>query len=104
MIFPSKWEGLPVTLVEAQASNTPCFISESVTQEANLGLCTYLSLDRDAKEWAIDINNYINNSSYNNKINVEQLNKFNIHEVAKEIKKIYMTNKGTYCISEEGLS
>ena len=31
MLFPSKWEGLPVTLVEAQASGLPCFISNKIT-------------------------------------------------------------------------
>ena len=32
-VFPSVYEGLPVTLVEAQASGLPCLVSSSVTDE-----------------------------------------------------------------------
>lgn len=31
--FPSLWEGLPLTLVEAQYSGLPCVVSENVTKE-----------------------------------------------------------------------
>lgn len=49
-IFPSFFEGLPVTLVEAQASGLPCIISDSITDEVdmNLGLIHRLSIsDKD---------------------------------------------------------
>jgi len=32
--FPSLWEGLPLTLVEAQYNGLPCIVSNSVTKEA----------------------------------------------------------------------
>ena len=32
-VFPSVWEGLPVTVVEAQTSGLPCFISDTITEE-----------------------------------------------------------------------
>ena len=34
--FPSLWEGLPLTLVEAQYSGLPCVVSENVTREVIL--------------------------------------------------------------------
>ncbi|WP_347548660.1 glycosyltransferase family 1 protein [Pseudalkalibacillus hwajinpoensis] len=37
-VFPSFHEGLPVTLVEAQAAGLPCFISDYITNEIDLGL------------------------------------------------------------------
>ena len=90
MIFPSKWEGLPVTLVEAQVSQLPCFISDKITEEADLGLCTIISLDKNEKEWAREIDNYIKNGNYNKNIIVDRLNSFNIKNVVKEIEEIYL--------------
>ena len=51
-IFPSLWEGLPLTLIEAQAAGLRCIVSESVTAEVSLGGCTYLPLSIGAGAWA----------------------------------------------------
>lgn len=34
--FPSLWEGLPLTLVEAQYAGLPCLVSENVTKEIDI--------------------------------------------------------------------
>ncbi len=52
-VFPSLYEGLPVTLVEAQVSGLPLFVSANVTDDlASLPDIEYLSLDLSAAEWA----------------------------------------------------
>lgn len=38
LVLPSHFEGLPVTLVEAQATGLACLISEHVSREADMGL------------------------------------------------------------------
>ena len=50
-VFPSLNEGLPVTVVEAQAAGLKCFISNTVTKEVDLtGRCTFLPID-DVNLW-----------------------------------------------------
>ena len=46
LIMPSIYEGLPVTLIEAQAAGLSCFVSNTVSKEADItGLCTFLPLN-----------------------------------------------------------
>lgn len=52
-VFPSLYEGLPVTVVEAQTAGLPCFVSDAVTDEVSLtDLVTMLSIEKSPKEWA----------------------------------------------------
>ena len=51
--FPSVFEGLPLTLVEAQANGLKIFASDAVSSESDLtGLVEFLPLSLGAKEWA----------------------------------------------------
>lgn len=52
--FPSLYEGLPVTMVEVQASGLPCIISDKVPPECILteGLVDVMPLSAGAEAWA----------------------------------------------------
>ena len=53
MIVPSLFEGMPNVIIEAQASGLPCYISNTITKEANItGLVKYIGLNDSSKEWA----------------------------------------------------
>ena len=55
-IFPSLFEGLPVTLIEAQCSGLPCVIADHITDEAAVtDLFTRLSLSQNPESWAYKI-------------------------------------------------
>ena len=53
-VFPSLYEGLPVTMVEAQTSGLPCLISDKVPPECILtdGLVDAMPLSASPDEWA----------------------------------------------------
>ena len=58
-IFPSRYEGLGIAAIEAQAAGCLCVCSDAVPKETDLGMCKYLSLDSTAVEWAKEILNMI---------------------------------------------
>ncbi len=52
-VFPSLYEGMPNTVIEAQATGLPCAIADTITPEADItGLVTYLPLTEDKQPWA----------------------------------------------------
>lgn len=51
-LFPSLWEGLPVTVIEAQAAGLPCLISDKITDEVAVSnAVTYLPIDQGVDCW-----------------------------------------------------
>lgn len=52
-IFPSFYEGMPNTVIEAQGTGLPCLISDTITRESDItGNVKYLSINDSAKGWA----------------------------------------------------
>lgn len=53
LVFPSIHEGLPVTLIEAQAAGLYCFVSDAVSKESKITEnMEFVSLEKTASQWA----------------------------------------------------
>ena len=52
-LFPSLWEGLPVSVIEAQATGIPCVISDAISREVAVSdLVEWHSLSESPELWA----------------------------------------------------
>lgn len=67
LILPSHWEGLPTVAIESQASGTPMLISNTVTQEVDLGfnLVEYLPINRTEKTYDLWLEKALNHKFMN---------------------------------------
>lgn len=90
-LFPSLYEGLPVTMVEAQASGLKCFISNKVPDQCILSdNVEILSLNDDPKRWANEINKYSLGYERKNTLRDIENHNFDIKENAKWLEEFYL--------------
>ncbi len=89
MIFPSLFEALPVSLIEAQAAKLPCLISSSVTKEVAFNTNTaFIPLSQPAKKWSEKAFELI--KQCRNEISTAALEKnYDISAAAEILDKIY---------------
>lgn len=86
-IFPSTYEGLGISLIEAQAMGLRCYVSEVIQPEADLGLCKKLQLSWGAKKWAEFIYNDINENGYEK--HFVDMSSYDITNVIQQYDSIY---------------
>lgn len=93
-VFPSLKEGLPVTLIEAQATKLPCLISDTVSEYARQNSnVEYISLSAPASEWALKAQKLA--AVDRESVSCEKLIKnYDINEIAKQLEKIYEGQEG----------
>lgn len=93
-LFPSRFEGLPVSLVEVQAAGIQCIVSDAITKECNItGKVKYISLKKDKVYWAeevVKLNKYYIRNDVKDKL---LKSNFNIKNEVKKLEEIYLSNK-----------
>ena len=92
-VFPSHYEGLPVTIIEAQAADLPCVISDNITEEVCItNLITYASLNSRPENWAMEINKLVvNKKRHNRKKDIIDAG-YDIDTTAKWLEEFYIKN------------
>lgn len=92
-VFPSRYEGLPVVLLEAQISGLPCIVSDKITREVDLGDINWQSIDDDPKQWAdallsIEQRSEEERTAYRKKY-IEEIQQYDITRSVKQLDRIY---------------
>lgn len=87
--LPSRFEGLPIVMVEAQCADLKCITSSEVTGEAAI-LDDFQRLPLDEEVWVQNINQYISAPKKRDE-NIELIRKsgFDIKTEIKNIEKLY---------------
>ncbi|MFT8703223.1 MAG: glycosyltransferase [Oenococcus oeni] len=91
MIMPSFYEGLPYTLLEAQANGLPSIVSDVISRDSNYsGLVSFLSLQEPDSKWVYEILKssipLVRRAKY---VKVAEKSVFNQEHFKKMINKIY---------------
>ncbi len=89
-LFPSIYEGLPVTMVEAQASGIKCIISDKVPLECKMTKnVVVVKLEESPQNWAKEILKYEKYERQNTKEEIVKAN-FDIKANAKYLQEFYL--------------
>lgn len=90
-VFPSKFEGLGIVGVEAQAAGLPCFFSDTITREVGLTeLAHFVSLKDSSEDWAkkITVAHAVNRKEAVNQVKAAG---YEIESVAQKVQDFYLT-------------
>ena len=92
-VFPSRFEGLPGTVVEAQAAGLLCLISDSIAKEVGItNLVAYKSIEENPERWADFV---LEHKEYarENKYEPIAAAGFDVREQAKRYEQFYLSGE-----------
>lgn len=90
--LPSRFEGLPIVLLEAQAAGLPCIVSDSVSSQSNItGHIQFLPTD-DAEKWSQVLETATALPRYESRLSLQQAG-YDITQQAHRLQKLYETGE-----------
>ena len=87
-LMPSLFEGLPISLLEAQASDLVCVVSDTVTTQVDCGKCIFLPLSDGPQKWARKISDILDGKCAL-AVDKERLGKFSAENTIRQLEEIY---------------
>lgn len=98
-VFPSRFEGMPGTVVEAQAAGLPCLISDAITEQVKAtDLVEFMSLEQNAEKWAEKLQRMLSaKPAREEKRLINDISKtyYDVNEQVKWYEKFYLTGDTT---------
>lgn len=92
MIFPSRFEGFGIALLEAQAMGIKCYVSENIQKEVDVGLLDYLKIGDGSQYWADYIIQDINKKE-KRVYDPEKLQLYSNEVICKQYEKLYYSER-----------
>ena len=96
LLFPSIFEGLPFTLVEAQAAGLKCVVSNNVTRSVNVtNSLDYLDVNSSVNEWAKKVKSCLETPRLRSELAEKMRGSvFDINYMIEDLEKVYDEIKG----------
>lgn len=89
-LLPSHYEGLPVSLIEAQSAGLPCIVADTITKEVKVtNLVEFLSLTQSVDYWTKQILKYSDDDTRENTFDEMKQAGYEMESSVKGIQKIY---------------
>lgn len=87
-LFPSLFEGLGIVLIEAQAANLPCLVSDTVPKMVDCGGCYFYSIKQPAVAWANQANQILD-GKIKMKIQKNLLDEYTIQNMVSQMETLF---------------
>lgn len=94
-VMPSRWEGLPLVGIEAQAADLPCVFSEQITKEVALSdRVVFMSLNESVMKWAEIVQNMLTITERRNNSRLIAEKNYDINVEAAKLQNKYLELAG----------